>query len=97
MELNGSNFISKTEVTEETFKGKLSHVVITCNEETEKSRLIGEHNQMELVQIAYYTQETDGLSDGWYFILRDIPRTEMEMLQARSDIDYLSMMTGVEL
>ena len=97
MELNGSNFVSKTEVTEETFKGKLSHVVITCNEETEKNRLIGEHNQMELVQIAYYTQETDGLSDGWYFILRDIPASELELMKLRADVDYTAMMAGVTL
>ena len=52
---------------------------------------------MELVQIAHYTQATHGLADGWYFALREIPAAELEALRNRGDIDYIAMMTGVEL
>ena len=95
--MNGNNFISPVEVTEETFRGKLGKVVISGNAETDEAGLIGEHEHMELVQIAHYTQATHGLADGWYFVLRDIPAAELERLQARGDIDYIAMMTGVEL
>ena len=93
LELNGDNFISKTEITPDAFRGKLSKVTIAGDAD----EWVGEHDHMELVQIAHYTQATHGLADGWYFVLRDIPAAELERLQARGDIDYLAMMMGVEL
>ena len=95
--LNGNNFISKKEITADTFRGKLSKVTISGDAEADEAGLIGEHHNMELVQIAHYTQETHGLTDGWYFALREIPAAELEKLQERADIDYLAMMTGVTL
>ena len=97
LELNGNNFVSKTEVTAETFKGKLGRVVITGDAEADEAGLIGTHEHMELVQIAHYTQAVHGCKDGWYFVLRDIPASELEALRNRGDIDYIAMMTGVEL
>ena len=52
---------------------------------------------MELVQIAHYTKAVHGCDDGYYFVLRDIPEVELEALKNRGDIDYIAMMTGVEL
>ena len=95
--LNSNNFVSKTEVTAEMFKGKLGHVTISGNAEADEAGLIGEHDHMELVQIAHYTQAIHGVEDGWYFVLREIPAAELEALQNRGDIDYIAMMTGVEL
>ena len=97
MELNGNNFISKTKVTEETFRGKLGKVTITGDAEADEAGLIGEHEHMELVQVSHYTQATHGMADGYYFVLRDIPAAELEKLQDRADIDYLAMMAGVTL
>ena len=97
LELNGNNFVSKTEITPETFRGKLSKVTISGNTEADEAGLIGEHHNMELVQIAHYTRKIHGMPDGYYFVLRDIPAAELERLQARGDIDYLAMMTGVIL
>ena len=97
LELNGNNFVSKQEVTEDTFKGKLGHVVITGDAEADEAGLIGEHYNMELVQIKHYTKKVHGVDDGYYFVLRDIPAGELEKLQDRADIDYLAMMTGVTL
>ena len=97
LELNGNNFSSKTKVTEETFRGKLAKVTITGDAEADEAGLIGEHEHMELVQVAHYTQATHGMADGYYFVLRDIPAAELEKLQDRADIDYLAMMAGVTL
>ena len=60
LRLNGNNYVSQTEVTEAMFAGKLDTVTITDGETTEVL------HDAELVQIAHYT-------DGWYFILREIP------------------------
>ena len=94
MELNGNNFVSKTEVTEETFRGKLGRVVIEGDAEADEAGLIGTHKNMELVQVAHYTQATHGLADGWYFALRNIPADEQEKRQLRADVDYALMLGG---
>ncbi len=88
--LNGNNFVSKTEVTPEMFAGKLGHVVIEGPDGADDAGLIGEHEHMELIQIAHY-------ADGWYFVLRDTPTEKLEGLKNRGDIEYIAMMTGVEL
>ena len=97
LEHNGNNFFSTKEVTEETFKGKLGHVVISGDKDADEAGLIGEHGQMELVQLAHYTQKTHGMPDGYYFVLRDIPAAELEMAQLKGTVAYVSMMTGYEL
>ena len=88
LELNGNNFISKTKVTEDTFRGKLSKVTITGDAEADEAGLIGEHEHMELVQIAHYTQATHGLPDGYYFVLRDIPAAEVGGGEKDQGFDY---------
>ncbi len=90
MGLNGNNFISETAVTEKTFSGKLSHVVIAGDAEADEAGLIGEHKNMELVQIQQYGKE-------YWFILRNIPAAELEKIKLQSDVSYLSMMTGIDL
>lgn len=78
--LNGNNFVSRAEVTETTFTGKLKGVEITDNEgKTEK------HEEMELVQVAHY-------SDGYYFILVDkvVPETE-QLAKAIADLTAMMM------
>ncbi len=79
------------------FAGKLSRVTITGDSEADGEGLIGTHESMELVQIAYYTQAVHGCKDGYYFVLRDILESELERLRERGDIDYIAMMTVVEL
>ena len=90
LELNGNNFISDNAITEETFSGRLSRVIITGDPEEDECRLIGEHENMALVRV----QERDGKS---WFILRDMSHDELEKLKDRSNIDYLAMMTGIDL
>ena len=81
LELNGNNYISKEALTEETFTDGLSPVVIN-----------GEvHDQMALVQCI---QHEDGRS---WFILRDVTAEEAAQAKFRADIDFLALMTDVEL
>ena len=84
LRLNGNNFVSDAEVTEDDFDGNLSEVTIVN----------GDHEQVmknaELIQITHY-------SDGWYFILREIPADELEKRQMMAYIDYLSAMSGIDL
>lgn len=94
LELNGNNFVSKTEVTAETFRGKLGRVVIEGDAEADEAGLIGEHEHMELVQVAHYTRARHGMEDGYYFVLREIPATEQEKRQLRADVDYALMLGG---
>ena len=77
--LNGNNFVSSTEVTEDTFKGKLSKVTIV--DDDGKST---DHDEMELIQVTHY-------SDGYYFILADKVVTETEKL-AKVIADLTAMM-----
>ena len=85
--LNGNNFVSRDPLSEEDFKVLPCAVEIECDGEDYEG-LAGRHECMELVQVKEY-------SDGWYFILRDVEATEYDRLDAK--VEYLAMMTGVEL
>lgn len=84
LRLNGNNFISDTPVDSEIFDENCSPVVISDgdNEET--------HANMELVQVTPVGTE-------YWFVLRDISEEELEKIRNRSDLEYIAMMTGVEL
>lgn len=86
LKLNGNNYISKVKITEDDFKGKLSK--ITIENETDKTFEKLEH--VELVQIVHY-------EDGYYFVLRQLSTDEIDKLKMQGDIEYLAMMTDVDL
>lgn len=94
LKLNGNNFVSKTEITSKTFAGKLGRVTISGDVEVDTMGFIGTHENMELVQVAHYTQATHGMEDGYYFVLRDIPADKQEKLQLRADVDFALMLGG---
>lgn len=81
LELNGNNYISPEKLTEDTFADGLSPVVINGEE----------HEQMALVQCI---QHADGRT---WFILRDVTAEEVAQAKLRADIDFLALMTDVEL
>ena len=85
LELNGNNFISLDPVADDTFTDNLSPVIISNGERSE------EHDQMVLVQ---NVRHADGR---YWFILRDVTLAEIEAAKTRADIEYIAMMTGVEL
>ena len=74
LRLNGNNYVSETEVTEAEFAGRISRVIIRSSDTEEIL------NDAELLQIVHY-------SDGWYFILREIPEAE----QMQMDMDALTV------
>lgn len=85
LELNGNNYISRTELTEDIFKNNLAPVIITGPEELEEL-----HPRMKLIQLMQYGNE-------YWFILDDISEREISEAKLRADVEYLAMMTDVEL
>lgn len=81
LELNGNNYISPEKLTEDTFADGLSPVVINGEE----------HEQMALVQCV---QHADGRT---WFILRDATAEEVANAKLRSDIDFIALMSDIEL
>ncbi|MCI9038673.1 MAG: hypothetical protein HFJ29_02145 [Clostridia bacterium] len=88
LRLNGNNFVSETEITEDIFKGKLSKVKFEG--EVNGNTFNQECNQMELVQVAHY-------EDGYYFVLREVSQEELEKMKTRADIEYLAMMADIDM
>lgn len=83
--LNGNNFISKNKITPEFFNGKLSHVSIEGNSEMDMFGLIGEHENMQLVQVQKYGEE-------YWFVLRDLTPQELKDIRTEARLDYIEMM-----
>ncbi len=82
---NGNNYISEAPLTPELFDGNCSTVTFSDGETSEI------RSNMELIKLE---QESDGT---YWFILRGIPAERLEKMKMRSDIEYLAMMTDVEL
>ena len=89
---NGNCFVSKSPVREETFMGALDKVVISGEPDgMEPSTYeLGEHKCMELGRVF----KADG---EWYFYLTEPSGEELEKLKVQGNIEYIAMMTGVEL
>lgn len=84
LRMNGNNFVSDVPVDEAVFDGNLTPVTIYHG-------LIPEiHEHMELVQVTKMKNE-------YWFVLRDISKSELDAMQVHADIDFLAMMTDVEL
>lgn len=83
--MNGNNFVAEEEITEDIFEGGLDSVVITSTE-----GLHEEHEHMTLVQI-------EQLYGAYYFILRDVTPEEIAQAKMRSDIEYIAMMSDIEI
>lgn len=82
--VNGDNFISSSRITEDTFINNLSPVTI----DTDNEHAV--HPHMELVQLTRVGNE-------WWFVLRDITEFELEQTKLRGDIDFIAMMTDIDL
>lgn len=85
LKLNGNNYISKTELTEETFDDNLSGVAITGSDGSEKT--LGES---KLVQIMEYDGE-------YWFILQEYSQDELTKMKNRADIEYIAAMASIDL
>lgn len=84
LRLNGNNYISEKELSADMFLGNLGTVTINDGEKDVV------YENMTLVQLAKYDDE-------YWFILRTMTKKELQEIKNRSDIDYIAMMTDVEL
>lgn len=87
---SGNYFVSDERVTDR-LTGKLHGVNIICTEPEEYAMIqTGEHEHMKL--------EHEMTRDGKYmFLLLDVSKAEIEKARLEANIEYLAMMTGVEL
>lgn len=85
---NGDMYISKTEIDPSIFEFNCSPITINDGERDEV------HEHMALITL--YDEDNDGVPEYW-FALRDVSEAELEKIKMQSDIEYLAMMTGVEL
>lgn len=81
---NGDNYVSANRIEKEVFEDNLSPVVISDGENEEI------HENMAFVQVTRMGEE-------YWFVLRDMTAAELEKIQMQSDIEYLAMMSGIEL
>lgn len=90
LKLNGNNFVSETEVTEDMFEGKLDEIRITDHQGYDQT-----FTNMQLAFIQYY--DMDGMMSGYYFVLSEIPREELRWMALESTMEYLAMMSDIDL
>lgn len=84
LRLNGNNYISEKKLSADMFLGNLGTVTINDGDKDVM------YENMTLVQLAKYDDE-------YWFILRTMTKKELQEIKNRSDIDYIAMMTDVEL
>ena len=84
LRMNGNNFVSDSVVTADMFMGGLSPVMLYCD------GIVEEHSNMDLVQITKMGNE-------YWFVLRDISQKELDEIRIRADVDFIAMMTDIEL
>ena len=84
LKLNGNNYISTEPVSADVFIDNCDPVVISDGDVEET------HDHMALI----YAQQ---IGDEYWFVLRDRTADELARLKMQSDIEYLAMMTDVEL
>lgn len=84
LRLNGNNYISDKELTADMFLGNSAKVIVNDGERDTV------YENMELVQIVKYDEE-------YWFVLRTMTKRELQDLKNRADIDYLAMMSDIEL
>ena len=84
LRLNGDNYISDTPVSEDIFIDNCSPLTVSDGVSEEV------HENAELIQVVQHGEE-------YWIALRDLTNAELANMKMRSDIEYLAMMTDVEL
>ena len=80
LELNGNNYISKTEIKDNVFEGNLETVEITDNETKEKMAL----QNCKLIQNKQY-------GDEWWFIIAEKSQEELYKEQVATNITDMEL------
>lgn len=98
IDVNGTTIESHHPIDPSIFDHNLSPVII---------ELIGEVSPNDLL---YYGESFEGYHENmtfemlecpytgtWWFLLRDVPKEQLELEKMRSDIEYMSMMMDIDL
>lgn len=86
--LNGNNFVSYEDIDSDIFMDNCSPVTISYNDGENVHEEV--HENMELVQISKIDNNT-------LFVLRDISDEELARIKMQADIEYIAMMSDIEL
>lgn len=81
---NGTNYVSEAPLRKDIFVNNCSPMTI---QDGDKSEL---HENAELLQVMEFKGK-------YYLAFRDIPKKELEEARIRSDIDYIAMMSEIDL
>ncbi len=89
---SGSCFVSKNKVTADDFSGGLKSVTVLPVPETSDEDA-GVTQTLKACKLGKVF-----VVDGEYYFWLEVPaQEELERLQDRADLDYIALMTGVEL
>lgn len=88
--VNGSYFVSKNEVNSNMFNNWDGKCTITSSDEADEFALAGNYQDWELKDLRKGAH-------AWYFAIGEIDKARLEAMRNRADIDYIAMMTGVQL
>lgn len=86
LKLINGRFYSKQPIIAGVFKNNLTNVLISGGEITEI------HKQMKLANDFIFQT-----NNSWHFTLSDVSEEEIKMNKLRSDLEYLAMMSDIEL
>ena len=93
LKVNGDFFITEQAITEDFFKGKLSSIEISGSPDSENEDRAPIYGvRKNLILSGVYKIE-----NGSEFAFRERTKTEMEFEKQQAQIDYLSMMSDIEM
>ena len=87
---NGNHFVADERFDTGIFAGKLNGVQVICDGEDDPLGMAGTHDHMKLANEMMYQGK-------FHFLLLDIPQEEIDKAKLEGNIEYIAMMTGVEL
>ncbi|MBQ2615881.1 MAG: hypothetical protein IJF90_03390 [Synergistaceae bacterium] len=93
LKANGTCFVSASEVKASDFEGGMSSVVLSGSAGENESNAPYELGRIPRVKFGGVFQ-----ADGeYYFYFEQMSESEYALEQTRADVDYVAIMTGVEL
>ncbi len=92
--LNGNNFVTSQDITDEFFDGGLDNVKITTtykpDDNSPEQEYTELHDHMKLIYCRKYPGES-----GTFFVLNDYSKTELKDIALDARLSYLEMMTDL--
>ena len=89
--MNGSNYVSETEIDESIFEDNLSTMTVVDEDAGTEETL----ENVEFIQQVHY--ENFHGNTGYYFCFRQLSERELKDLEVQAQIDYIAMMADIDL